>query len=234
MAGQSSQPALVDLPRVVKLSPASASETVSGIIEIATQAETNTGTDDDRAVTPLKMATRALLRGKHTIWIPAAAMRPTVSNGCALLTYVETTADRPDMQVLDFDNAADEHAQFQVAFPKSWNLGTITFQVFWTSTAADTDGVSWGLEGMAVTDNTTIDAVYGTAVVVDDANQSAAEELLVSDESGAVTIDGTPADDDLCFFRIFRDVSDGNDVASEDARLIGVKLFYTIDTGNDV
>ena len=35
-----------------------ATETASGIIEIATQTETNTGTDDVRAVTPLKMATR--------------------------------------------------------------------------------------------------------------------------------------------------------------------------------
>jgi hypothetical protein len=34
------------------------SETASGIIEIATQAETNTGTDDVRAVTPLKLQTR--------------------------------------------------------------------------------------------------------------------------------------------------------------------------------
>jgi len=39
-------------------SPASASETVSGIAELATQAETNTGTDDVRIVTPLKFQTR--------------------------------------------------------------------------------------------------------------------------------------------------------------------------------
>jgi hypothetical protein len=34
----------------------SASESASGLIELATQAETNTGTDDARAVTPLKLA----------------------------------------------------------------------------------------------------------------------------------------------------------------------------------
>jgi len=33
----------------------SATETIPGIIEIATQAETNTGTDDSRAITPLKL-----------------------------------------------------------------------------------------------------------------------------------------------------------------------------------
>jgi len=80
--------------------------------------------------------------GAQTIWIPAAAMRPTSSNGCAGITDVETTSGRPDLQVLDFDNGSDEHAQFQIGFPKSWNEGTITFRVFWTSTATDTDGVA--------------------------------------------------------------------------------------------
>lgn len=37
----------------------SASETVAGVAELATQAETDTGTDDLRAVTPLKLATHA-------------------------------------------------------------------------------------------------------------------------------------------------------------------------------
>ncbi len=39
-------------------SPDDSSETVKGIIEIATQSETNTGTDDLRAITPLKFQTR--------------------------------------------------------------------------------------------------------------------------------------------------------------------------------
>ena len=171
--------------------------------------------------------------GKQTIWIPAAAITPTASNGCATRTQVETTAGRPDMDVLDFDASADEHAQFSVAFPKSWNLGTVTFQVFWTSTATDTDGVAWGLQGVACSNDGTIDVAYGTAVVVTDDNISAAEDCLVTAESGAVTIAGTPADDDLCFFRIFRDVSDANDDMAEDARLIGIKLFFTTDALND-
>ncbi len=82
-------------------------------------------------------------------------------------------------------------------------------------------------------DNETIDVAYGTAIVVDDACQGAAEELYVTAESGAVTIAGTPADNDLTYFRIFRDVSDGNDDMAEDARLIGIKLFYTTDANND-
>jgi hypothetical protein len=171
--------------------------------------------------------------GGQTIWVPVAAMQPTTSNGCAALVNVETTAGRPDMTVLDFDATADEHAQFQVMFPKSWNLGTITAQFGWTSTATDTDGVTWGIQGVACGDSDTIDVAYGTAVVVDDANISAAEDFYLTAATAAVTIAGTPADDQICFFRVFRDVSDSNDTATEDARLIGVKIIFTTDLGND-
>ena len=136
------------------------------------------------------------------------------------------------MQVLDFDKDSDENAQFTIAFPKSWNLGTITYQVFWSG-AANTQDVDWQLQGVAMNDNETIDVVYGTAVVVDDAAQGAVEELLVTAESGAVTIAGTPADDDLTYFRVFRDVSDSNDTMAGDARLHGVKIFFTTDAAND-
>lgn len=174
-----------------------------------------------------------LTEGKHTIAIPAAAMRPTVSNGCAAITDVETTAGRPDLQVLDFDASADEHAQFQITMPKSWDEGTVTYQVWWTSAATDTDGVTWALQGVACSDGDTADVAYGTAVTVDDANQSTAKDVYVTAESGAVTIAGTPAAGDICFFRLFRDVSDANDTAAEDARLIAIKLFITLDAGDD-
>jgi len=170
--------------------------------------------------------------GAQTIWMPAVAMRPTSSNGCAGITDVETTSGRPDLQVLDFDDGSDEHAQFQVGFPKSWNEGTVTFRVFWTSTATDTDGVAWGLQGVSVANDGTIDVAYGTAVVVTDDNISAAEDCLVTATSSAVTI-ASAAADTMTFFRIFRDVSDGNDDMTEDARLIGVQIFFTTDALTD-
>ena len=174
----------------------------------------------------------AVIQGTHTIWVPAGAMRPTVSAGCAAITDVETTADRPDIQVLDFDGGSEEHAQFQVAFPKSWNAGTVTYRVFWTSTATDTDAVIWTLEGVSVANDATIDVAYGTGVAVTDNNISAAEDCLVSATSSAVTI-ASAADDTLTFFRIWRDADAGGDTMAEDARLIGVQIFYTVDAKDD-
>ena len=168
--------------------------------------------------------------GKESIWVPASAMQPTTSNPCSDLTTVETTSGRPDMVVLDFDKDADEFAQFSIAFPKSYNLGTITFQVFWSGIAATTD-CDWQLQGVAMNDNETIDVAYGTAVVVTDNAQGAVEELYVSAESGAVTIAGTVADNDLCYFRVGSDVS--GDAMAGDARLHGIKIFFTTDAAND-
>ena len=173
---------------------------------------------------PVKVA------GKESMWIPSLAMKPTVTNGCSLHASVETTSGRPDMIVLDFDKDADEFAQFQIAFPKSWDEGTVTFQVYWAGLAATTNCV-WTLQGVAISDNETIDVVYGTAVAVDDAAQGAVEELLVSAESGAVTIAGTPAVGDICYFRIGRDISADN--MAGDSRLLGIKLFFNTDAKND-
>ena len=168
--------------------------------------------------------------GVATIWIPANAMTPTDALGCEGVTSVATSANQPDMIVLDFLVAADSFAQFQIAFPKSWNEGTITYQVYWCSTAADTDNVNWTLQGVSVPDNSTIDVAYGAAIDVDDPNQGAAEEMLVSPVSAALTI-ASAAVDTVTFFRIGRDVSEGT--AAEAARLLGVKLFFTTDAEND-
>ena len=170
--------------------------------------------------------------GKETIWVPASAMQPTTSNGCSALTTVETTSGRPDLVVLDFDKDSDEFAQFSVAFPKSWNEGTVTFQFFWSGLAATT-GVVMKLEGVAVGNNSTIDVAYGTAVSLLDDAQGAVEELNVSAESTAVTIAGSPAVDNLCYFRVGRNVGDSNDDMAGDCRLHGIKLFFTTDAAND-
>jgi hypothetical protein len=176
-------------------------------------------------------ATGSPALGKQTLYIPASAMLPSVTSGAAMAQL--EAAGGQNYVVLDFDPNADEFVHFQAAFPKSWDEGTITYQVFWSSTATDTDGVAWALEGASRSDNEAITGTWGTAVVVTDDAQSAAAELYVTAESGAVTISGTPAVDDLCFFRLSRDVSDANDDMAEDARLIGIKLFYTTDAVND-
>ncbi len=171
------------------------------------------------------------LPGKETIWVPAVAMYPNTTNGCAALAQVELS-NGPEIKVLDFDASSDENAQFAVAFPKSWNEGTITFQAFFTVTGTNTGTVAWGLSGVAISDNDSCNTAFGTNVVATaKAHSGTSNDLDVAAESGAVTIAGSPAAADQVFFQVMRDVS--ADDQSGDARLLGIKLFFTTDASND-
>lgn len=187
--------------------------------------------DDADAATALATLT-ALGQGLHTIVIPAGAMKSATTSGAASASLEASTNDQ-NYAVLDFDASGDEYAHFNIAMPKSWNEGTVTFRAFWSTSATDTDGVAWGLQAVAVSDGDPIDASWGTGVVVTDDAQGAAGDVLVTDISSAVTIGGTPAEGDLCFFRVYRDVSDANDDMTEDARLIAIQLLFTINAATD-
>ena len=171
------------------------------------------------------------IAGKETIWVPAVAMYPNSTNGCAAIAQVELS-NGPEIKTLDFDKDSDEFAQFAVAFPKSWNEGTVTFQAYFTADSTNTGTVSWGLSGVAIADNDSVNTAFGTQVApTAKAHSGTANDLDVTAESGAVTIAGSPSTDEEVFFQISRDVS--ADSLTADAKLLGVKLFFTTDAAND-
>ena len=172
------------------------------------------------------------IAGTETIFIPAQAMFGTTTNG-ADAQAVETTAVRPELKVLDFDASTAEYAQFSIAMPKSWNLGTVTYQVFWTPSTTNTGNCIFGLQGLSCTEGDTADAVFGTAIEVTDAGIGTVEDVQMSAVSSDMTIAGSPADNDYTFFQLYRDAADGSDTFTGDARLMGIKLFYTTDAAND-
>jgi hypothetical protein len=171
------------------------------------------------------------IAGKESIWIPAVAMYPTTTNGCADLAQTELTAGQPELKSLDFDKDSDEFAQFAIAFPKSWNEGTVTFQPFFTANTTNTGSAKFIVAGVAVADDGPIDAAFGTGQGTAIGFSGTANDLMVGNESAAITIAGSPAAGEQVFFNIFRDVSADNLTA--DAKLLGIKLFFTTDAAND-
>ena len=171
------------------------------------------------------------IAGKETMWIPASAMYGATTNGAAA-AQAETTATRPDMKVLDFDASTKEYAQFSVAFPKSWNAGTVTYQVYWTPASTNTGNCIFGLQGVSCGDSDTIDVAYGTAVEVTDAGIGTVEDQQITSESSAVTITAAAAGEQT-YFQLYRDAADGSDTFSADARVLGLRLFFTTDLAND-
>ena len=188
------------------------------------------GTGQAKAVDAGDNTAAIKIAGKETIWVPAVAMYPNSTNG-AEAAQVELS-NGPELKVLDFDKDSDEFAQFAVAFPKSWNAGTVTFQAFFTATSTNTGTTSWALQGVALADSGDLNTVFGTAVApTAKAHSGTSNDLDVTAESGAVTIAGSPGDDEYVFFQISRDVS--ADDLNADARLLGIKLFFTTDIAND-
>ena len=212
-----------------------ATTATSGIVELATPAEASTGTDTDRAVTPAGLTQHKtdnlIAQGAHTIWVPAAAMYARTTSGAASGT-AETSTNKVMVKTFDFDTSADEHVQFQVGLPKSWNAGTITAQFFWSHPSTTTNfGVAWFIQGGSFADSAALDTAFGTAVGVTDTGGTT-DDVFITSATSAITI-ANAADDTLTLFQIYRDVSDGGDTMAVDARLHGVKLIYTVNAAND-
>jgi len=172
------------------------------------------------------------IAGKETIWVPAAAMYGPTTNP-ADAAQVETTATRPDLKVFDFDASTQQYTQFTVAMPKSWNEGTLTYQVYWSPSTTNTGDAIFGLQAVACADSDTIDVAYGTAIEVTDAGIGTVEDQQITSESSAMTVAGSPAAGEQTYFQLFRKAADGSDTFTGECRVLGVKVFFTTDAAND-
>ena len=172
------------------------------------------------------------IAGKETIWVPAAAMYGPTTNP-ADQAQVETTATRPDLKVFDFDASTKQYTQFTIAMPKSWNEGTLTYQVYWSPSTTNTGDAIFGLQAVACADSDTIDVEYGTNVDVTDAGIGTVEDQQISAESGAMTVAGSPAAGEQTYFQLYRDAAAGGDTFTGECRVLGIKLFFTTDAAND-
>lgn len=214
---------------IADLSPSASasSETAAGVIEIATQAEVTTGTDDLRAVTPLKLAVAT--RGVQDLFISAAAMWPRTTNPCADLAKTEMATSLFNIQSLDFDQTTQEFCQFQIVLPRKWNNGTVTAVFYWTAAAGSGD-VQWGISGGAYSNDDALTVAFGTAQTVDD-TLIATNDLHITSATSAITLAGTPADADFLAFQISRNPA--SDTLSGDAKLLGVSIRVTTEAAID-
>jgi hypothetical protein len=174
----------------------------------------------------------ALPIGKQTIYVPAGAMLPRVTAGAAT-GAIETTTNRVNVGTLDFDTTTQEFAQFSVAMPKSWNAGALSYQAVWTHGATTTNfGVVWSLSGMALSDKNPLETAFGSTVTIADVGGTT-NAIYITAEIGALTLSNAPAENDYVVFQIARVPADAADTMAVDARLLGVRLFYTTNAGND-
>jgi len=188
-------------------------------------------TDDVfQIVAPIGKASVA--QGKHALMVPATSMSPAVTSGCSGPATNETSVQKVNYPSLNFDAAADEYAYFVLPMPTMWDEGTITFRAYWAHPAATAFNVVWGLQAVAFGDSDAIDTAYGTAQTVTDSGGTT-EDTFISDESAAITVAGTPVAGDMVMFRVYRDADNVADTLDVDAQLMGLKVFITVDAGQE-
>jgi hypothetical protein len=163
--------------------------------------------------------------GSSNIWIPASEWIPRTTNGCGI-NSLESTTNRVNYDVLEFDPAVVEYAQAMVTLPNNWNAGTVTAKFHWTAASGSGD-VVWQLSGRAYANDDAIDQATGTAQSATD-TLTAANDLDISPATSAITLAGTAANGNPVVFELSRNATAGGDTLAVDARLIGVEISYTI------
>lgn len=171
----------------------------------------------------------ASIVGVQDIFVPAAAMWPRITGGCSQLTAVEMTTSLFNVQVLAFDQAAQEFAQFQVVLPRKWNNGTVTVVPYWTAQSGS-GTVQWGISGGAYSNDDALTVALGSPQTSDD-TLIATNDLHVGPATSAITLAGTPADADFLAFQISRNPA--SDTLSADALLLGIVVRITTDAAID-
>ena len=172
-------------------------------------------------------------QGRHAVFIPAGAMSPSVSGGCASLATIASAAGKPDIQTLDFDATTQEYAQFALRMPKSWDEGTLTFVPVWSHAATATNyGVVFDLQAVAASNDDAIAAAFGTAQTSTDTGGTT-NDIYIGPESAAITVGGSPAAEDMVFFRLSRVTGNASDTMAIDARLHGITVYMTTNADTD-
>jgi hypothetical protein len=172
-------------------------------------------------------------QGLHTIYIPASTMVARTTNGAASGSS-ETSTNKVMLKTLDFDATTIEYAQFNIRMPKSWDEGTVTAVFTWTHGATTTNfGVSWGIQGVALSNDDAADTAFGTAIYANDTGGTT-NDIYISPTTAAITIAGTPAAEDWVVFQVLRKADDGtNDTLAVDAKLLGVTMYFTVNASTD-
>jgi len=169
--------------------------------------------------------------GQHTIWVPAGAMEAAVTTAAATSNAVEIGTSLFAARTMDFVTGSDQYAYFGIQMPKSWDAGALVCQFVWSATGTTANTVLWAIAATSLSNDEVLTTAFPTPTSpAADTNSTTADDIMITAEV-SVTVSSSPAAEDYVVFEVSRDVS--GDTLSEDARLHGIKIHYTTDTGSD-
>lgn len=182
--------------------------------------------DTNATITTPTINNPTLTNCASTIFIPAKAITARTTAGAAQ-NSIELASNKVMVDTLDFDPTTQEHGQFTVAMPASWNEGTLSVSFLWSHPATATNfGVVWGIQATARSDTEALDVAFGSVASVADTGGST--DVLYRSPSVSLTVGSVPANNDTVIFQVLRDVANVSDTMAVDARLHGIVMTYAI------
>jgi len=135
------------------------------------------------------------------------------------------------VEVRNFDDAADEDLYFTWQVPKDFTGTTITFRVItWitNATGTSTSGVAFFLQGASIANGELISSALGTARKSSylDTTHTQYDRVATTWSATAVTVTGIAAGE-TAMFKLYRDVSDGDDDYAQDIGVEALQIKYS-------
>lgn len=176
-------------------------------------------------------ANQSAIIGRQTLAIGAGDWVPDLASGPSV-EIVRLGANGQSLLTLDFDPNVAEYAHYLWTPDKKWDRGSLSFEVLWTGSAAGSGGVLWQLVGASFGDGEALDQAMTNYNVSADTYLGAWLDHK-SPESNTFAVSGSPAVGDAVWLRLVRLPADPSDTLAQDAKLIGIRVFYMVTTGND-
>jgi len=162
----------------------------------------------------------------RTIYFDAGAMVPNATFGAQFATdeYGSPTNRMIDSYI--FANAVTNVTQVKFAMPLEWDLGTVKVKLFyWSTNASATATNVWAIDATAISHDEQLDADWGTAQTLTH-KITTANDLQLTAATAALTVGGTPAANDMVWFRVRRLGAHADDNDTGQVKLLGAWLQY--------
>lgn len=161
-----------------------------------------------------------------SVYFPAGALT-TDGTQCATPALATINSGIRTYTILCADNDAST-IWGSAVMPDSWNGGTVTFELSYVQTAADTAVMNSDISAQCRPAGGTINSTFGTEVAIDDAAVSGSN-IVDMTTSGAVTPNGTCAGGDMLNFKWQLDAG-GTTTAVATLHILGIKMEYGVTT----
>lgn len=165
-------------------------------------------------------------RPKRSVILTAAGAVIPSSGGAS---QKKTNDTNHSYYTLAFDAASDEAAFWQWVMPNSYDGGAIDVTYYWTSSAISGNAV-WCFKAGGSAAGETVDPPLSSDVCDTAAAPGTANYLMATVRAGAGS---NFSAGDYVVFKVFRDANNASDTLAADAKLVMVKIEYSVSKESD-